>query len=101
MAAKRIPTKAALRRLVGDKEFGVTYRKANGQLRKATAQLGVTHNSRGRRLVNGTLDDGVRDLENAQGVVRYFDVGKDDYRKFSLDKMVTLTVRGKKFSFGM
>ena len=91
----------AFKKMVGKTPFIVTYRKVNGQFRKAVAQFGVTHNSEGRCLVHGTLDPTIREAEQDQLVVRYFDHGKDDYRKFSIDRLIVLQFKGRKYSFGM
>ena len=86
---------------VGPDVFGVTYRKKNGRFRKAVAQLSIQKNSKGEALINGNLAEDQKDIENDEGVVRYFDWKKDGYRQFSLTDMIVLIVRGKKFNFGV
>lgn len=99
--AKTINTSKDFKELVGSDEFEVTYRKSNGKFRKATGKLGVTEDSKGKQLVSGTMDEGRREEENESGVVRYFDKGKDAYRQFNLDKVITLDVDGEHFNFGL
>lgn len=96
-----IETTDDLKRLAGNEPFGVTYRKANGRFRKATAQFGVTHDSRGNQLVKGTLDETQAEIENEQGVVRYFDIEKDAYRQFSVERLIVVEIGGQKYNFGL
>lgn len=100
--AKTINTSNDFKKLVGKDEFEVTYRKANGQFRKATGKLGVTEDSEGNQLVKGTMDEDRKAEENETGTVRYFDVEKDAYRSFKLDKVRKLKISdGQEFDFGM
>jgi len=43
----------------------------------------------------------IRNEHNENGIVKYFDIEKDSFRAFKLEKMIRLEVGGDVFNFGL
>jgi hypothetical protein len=84
------------KKLVGSDDFVVTFRKANGQFRRAEGNLAAV-----KSLVNGTGNEQAAETREDRGIVVYFDREKKAIRSFALDTMSRLEVGGQVYQFGL
>lgn len=92
----RINTIQDFKRLVGANDFAVTFRKANGQFRRAEANVAEVG-----QFVKGNGNEQAAETREDKGIVVYFDRGKNGVRSFSLESMRRLEVGGQVYQFGM
>lgn len=96
MKTQMINTVQDFKRLVGASDFSVTFRKANGQFRRADANIAEVG-----QFVKGTGSEEVTETREDKGIVIYFDRERNGIRSFSLESMRRLEVGGQVYQFGM
>jgi len=82
--------------LVGASDFSVTFRKANGQFRKAER----ANCEAIKALVKGNGNEQAAETRWDKGIVVYLDRDAGGVRSFVLDTMRKLIVNGVEYNFG-
>lgn len=85
---------ADFKKFVGNQNFRVTFRKANGQFRAAHANCAQV-------IGKGVIDEDTKEARADAGQVSFFDLDKKAVRSFILSKMSRLEVNGKVYQFGI
>ena len=87
-------TPADFKKFVGNKDFKVTFRKANGQFRAAEANCAKV-------VSKGLLDEGVKESRSDAGQVSFVDLKKQAVRSFVLKRITRLEIDGQVYQFGL
>lgn len=82
--------------LVGASDFSVTFRKANGQFRKAER----ANCAEVKTLVKGNGSEQAAETRQDKNIVVYFDHDAGGVRSFVLDTIIKLIVNGVEYNFG-
>lgn len=90
-----IKTVSDFKRLVGASDFSVTFRKANGQFRKA-ARANVAEV---KTLVKGNGNEAAAETRQDKGIVVYLDRDAGGIRSFVLDTIIKLIVNEVEYNF--
>lgn len=93
---KEINTVQDFKNFVKDSNFFVTYRKANGQFRRAEANIAAV-----KPLVKGNGNEQATETREDRGIVVYFDREKNSVRSFVLETMRRLEVGEQVYQFGL
>jgi len=84
------------KRLVGESDFSVTFRKANGQFRRAER----ANCAKVKALVKGNGSEQAAETRHDKGIVVYLDHDKNGVRSFALETMRRLEINGQVYQFG-
>jgi hypothetical protein len=82
--------------LVGSSDFAVTFRKANGQFRRAEGNLAAV-----KALVKRKGNEQAAETREDRGIVVFYEHEKKAIRSFALDTMSRLEVGGQVYQFGL
>lgn len=84
------------KRLVGDADFIMTFRKANGQFRRAEGNLAAV-----KPMVKSKGNEQAAETREDRGIVVFYDREKNGIRSFVFDTMRRLEINGQVYQFGM
>jgi len=89
------------KRLVGESDFSVTYRKTSGKQAGQFRKAERANCDAVKTLVKGNGNEAAAETREDRGVVVYFDREKNGIRSFALETMRRLEVGGQVYQFGL